>query len=460
MRTRWITIFTLTAAALLGTSLARADLVIHITQGVKQPTPIAVVPFSWTGPGFAPVNVAEVVRNDLERSGLFAPLPVSQMLAQPTVKSEIHFVNWRAVNVNYLVIGSMLATGDHINVRFRLFNVYTGEQLLAYKLPTERENLRFTAHVVSNLVYEAITGVRGAFATRIAYIKQMSEQGPWKLIVADADGANTQVLVTSPGLLMSPAWSPDGKKIAYVQYHDHRSHIYVQTVASGERRMVLAHPGVNSAPAFSPDGSKLAVAMSSTPANTDLYVLDLSSGRLRRLTHSPAIDTEPAWMPGGEAIVFTSDRGGSPQIYALDLGDGSVRRLTWTGSNNGGADVAPDGNSIVMVHLENGAFRIAVLDLETGNLKVLTHGSLDRSPSFAPNGAMILYDSLTPGGEHVLATVSVDSRVRREITGRGGGLSQPAWGPFRTAPRATAPPVSSAAAPASSGQGFSKGIKL
>ncbi|MDN5863623.1 MAG: Tol-Pal system beta propeller repeat protein TolB [Gammaproteobacteria bacterium] len=440
MRTRLMAVLSLAAALLLGAGAAHADLVIKITQGVSQPTPIAVVPFAWKGAGTAPVDVAQVVGNDLARSGLFAPLPVSQMLAQPTTKSEVQFVNWRAVNVNYLVIGSIAPAGDRLLVRFRLFNVYTGQQLLGYILPTTRENLRFTAHVVSNMVYKSLTGVRGAFTTRIAYIKQMSNKGPWKLIVADADGANAQVIVRSPGLLMSPDWSPDGKRIAYVQYHDNQSHIYVQNVATGKRRMVLAHPGVNSAPAFSPDGNRLVVALSSTPANTDLYLLDLASGDLRRLTHSAAIDTEPAWMPSGNTIVFTSDRGGSPQIYALELDDGSMERLTWNGSYNTRAAVAPDGKRLALVHRGGGALRIAVLDLESGNMKLLTDGPLDRSPSFAPNGEMILYDSLTGSGARVLATVSVDSRVREELSGATGGLSQPAWGPFPPRPPILAAP--------------------
>ncbi|MDN5874224.1 MAG: Tol-Pal system beta propeller repeat protein TolB [Sinobacteraceae bacterium] len=437
----------MTTALVLSAGAAHADLVIRITQGVSQPTPVAVVPFAWKGEAVAPVDIAQVVGNDLTRSGLFASLPVSQMLAQPTMESRVHFANWRAVNVNYLVIGSVTPEGDQLMVRFRLFNVYTGQQLLGYILPTTRENLRFTAHRVSNMVYKALTGVRGAFATRIAYIKQMSDSGPWELIVADADGANAQVIVHSKGLLMSPDWSPNGKKIAYVEYDALQSHIYVQDVATGARHSVLARQGVNSAPAFSPDGDKLAVALSSSPGNTDLYLLDLSSGDLRRLTHDAAIDTEPSWMPDGETIVFTSDRGGSPQIYAWHLDDGSVERLSWNGSYNTRAVVAPDGQSLAMVHREGGALSIAVLDLNSGNMKVFTDGPLDRSPSFAPNGALILYDALADNGGRVLATVSVDSRVREELSGTTGGLSQPAWGPFPPHPAVLAVPPGTQAKP-------------
>src|SRR5699024_7401422 len=194
-------------------------------------------------------------------SGLFAPLPVSQMLARPTSSADVHFTNWRAVNVNYLVIGSVSSSGEQSTVRSRLFNVYTGQQLLGYELPGKTANLRFTAHIVSNMVYEALTGTRGAFATRIAYIEEKSTHGPWQLVVADADGANTQTIGKSKRLLMSPDWSPDGKKIAYVQYGATQSKIYIQNVATGQRRKVLSRPGVNSAPVFSPNGSKLVVAL-------------------------------------------------------------------------------------------------------------------------------------------------------------------------------------------------------
>ncbi|MGH8161922.1 MAG: Tol-Pal system beta propeller repeat protein TolB, partial [Gammaproteobacteria bacterium] len=314
------------------------------------------------------------------------------------------------------------------------YNVYTGQQLLGYQLPGATGNLRFTAHVVSDMIYQKLTGVRGAFATRIAYVKQLGRNGPWELVVADADGHNAHVVVKSPGLLMSPDWSPNGQEIAYSEFDGTQSHIYVQNVSTGKRKSVLAHKGINSAPEFSPDGKTLAVALSSSPGNVDIYLLNLASGHLRQLTHSPAIDTGPAWMPNGQALVFTSDRGGSPQIYEVQLSGGTPQRLTWNGRYNAHAAVAPDGKSIAFVQREHGKLRIGVLDLASGDFKLLTKGPLDRSPTFAPNGAMILYDSLTAGGQQVLATVSVDSRVREELSGPSGGLSQPSWGPFPPRP--------------------------
>jgi TolB protein len=409
---------------------AHADLVIKITQGVNQPTPVAVVPFAWNGEGPAPVDVAGVVAGDLARSGLFVPLADSKMLAYPNADSKINFINWKAVSVNDLVVGSIAVTGKTAQIEFRLFNVYTGQQLLGYSLPARVDDLRFAAHQVADKVYEKLTGTPGAFATRIAYIRHdnTGKNSMWELIVADSDGANAQVVVKSSQLLMSPAFSFAGSKIAYVEFENNESHIYIQNIATGKRRLVLARPGLNSAPAFSPDGKELAVVLSTRPGNPDIYILNPATGKLRQITHSPAIDTEPAWMPDGKSLIFTSDRGGSPQLYELALnGDGKARRITWNGSYNARAAVSPDGKSVALVHRENGALKIALLNLASGNLRLLSNGPTDVSPSFAPNGAMILY-STGSGKQRKLATVSVDGRVREELSGSAGALSQPTWG--------------------------------
>ena len=442
MRKRYPICSALAATALLAFAAvaARADLVIKITQGVSQPTPIAVVPFAWGGQGQAPVDAARVIGDDLARSGLFAPLPVAKMLAQPSDGSNINFTNWKAVNVNYLVVGAVTPSSAGVNLRFQLFNVYTQQQLLGYLIPSPADSLRFTAHVASDMIYQKLTGKRGAFATQIAYVKnEGTQQGKttWELVVADADGANSHVIDKSPDVIMSPSWSPDGQRIAYVQFENHETHIYVQDIRTGVRKMVLSHPGVNGAPAFSPDGKRLAVVLSTHPGNLDVYVLDLATGKLQQVTSDPAIDTEPAWLPDGRAIIFTSDRGGSPQLYEKQLGSSSPpQRLTWDGSYNARASVSPDGKSVALVHRDNGALRIALLDLASGNLTMLTNGPSDLSPSFAPNGAMILY-STVDAGQRVLATVSVDSQVRSELSGTTGALSQPAWGPFPQRPGGT-----------------------
>lgn len=418
---------------------ARADLVIKITQGISKPTPIAVVPFGWTGKNSPPVDVAQVVSDDLARSGLFAPIAVSNMLEKPTDGSDVHFTSWKALSVNDLVVGSVSPTATGFMVRFQLFNVYTQQQLLGYVIPSGPSDLRFTAHIVSDMIYEKLTGTPGAFATQIAYVKnEGTEQGKtsWELVVADADGADAKVVVKSPDLVMSPAWSPNGNRLAYVEYDHAQSHIYIQNVKTGQRELVLSHPGINGAPAFSPDGSRLAVVLSTHPGDPDIYILNLATKKLHQLTSSPAIDTEPAWLPDGKAIIFTSDRGGSPQLYELKLNGGQPQRITWNGSYNARASVSPDGKSVAFVHRENGALKIAVLDLASEDINVLTEGPSDLSPTYAPNGAMILYSSVD-NGKRVLATVSVDSRVREELSGTSGALSQPAWGPFPQTPAAT-----------------------
>lgn len=417
---------------LAGASSARADLVIKITQGVQAPTPIAVVPFAWSGAGSAPVDVAQVIGDDLARSGLFAPLPAAKMLARPSSGDDVHFGNWQAVNVNDLVVGSITPAGAGAQIRFQLFNVYTKQQLLGYVLPAQTGDLRFAAHNIADMIYEKLTGNRGAFATQIAYVRHSGagNNQNWELIVADSDGANAQVVVKSPDLLMSPVWSPGGSRLAYVEFQDHESHIYVQNVKTGKRKLVLARPGVNGAPAFSPGGGRLAVVCSTKPGDPDIYLLDLASGKLRQLTHSPAIDTEPAWMPDGKSLIFTSDRGGSPQLYQMQVAPGAkAERITWDGSYNARAAVSPDGKTVALVHRENGSLKIALLDLTTGNMRMLTNGPSDLSPSFAPNGAMILY-STRVDDQRVLATASVDGQVREQLSGGAGDLSQPAWGPF------------------------------
>ena len=420
------------SAALFATlvaATAHADLVIKITQGVNQPTPVAVVPFAWNGSQAAPVDVASVVASDLKRSGLFAPLPRDKMLAHPNADSQIHFTNWKAVSVNDLVVGSIDVNGDTAQIKFRLFNVYTGQQLLGYSLPAKVSDLRFAAHQVADMIYQKLTGRPGAFATRIAYIRHdgSGKKSTWSLMIADSDGANTQALVKSSQLLMSPDFSPHGRRIAYVQFQNAQSRIYIQNVATGQRKVALTHPGINGAPAFSPDGKTLAVVLSTRPGDPDIYLLDIASGKLTQLTHSPAIDTEPAWTPNGKDLIFTSDRGGSPQLYEMPVSGGQAQRITWDGSYNARAAVSPDGKSVALVHRENGALKIALLNLSTGNMTMLTNGPTDVSPSFAPNGAMILYSSGS-GHQRRLATVSVDGQVHEELTGAAGALSQPVWG--------------------------------
>jgi TolB protein len=316
--------------------LAQAELRIEISQGVDKAVPIAVVPFGWAGPGEAPGDVAAVVAADLERSGRFAPLPRNDMLARPTSGRDVDFDDWRILGTEVVIVGQLIADGaDTYTIQFQVFDVLRGQQLLGYRQPSSKSQLRAASHRVADMIYEELTGVAGVFSTRIAYITVNGEAGQqqYRLIVADADGENARVLVESREPLMSPAWSPDGRKLAYVSFENNNSEIYVQTLRSGARQRVSARSGVNSAPAWSPDGRLLALTLSRDDGNLDIYTLDLASQVLTRLTDRPSIDTEANWAGDGRHIYFTSDRGGAPQVYRVAAdGTGQPQRGTFEGS--------------------------------------------------------------------------------------------------------------------------------
>jgi TolB protein len=419
--------------AILQSPPAAAELTVQILRGMAETVPIAIVPFGWEGDSAAAWDVAATVQADLERSGRFRALPRSQMIEFPHQADAVDATDWRMLKVDYVVVGQLVRMPDsRFELRYELIQVATGERLLGTALPADPGALLPASHRVADGIYERILGVRGAFATRIAYV---AVEGPptarsYRLVVADADGANERIVFNSPEPIMSPAWSRDGRSLAYVSFHSSLPAIYVQTLKTGEQVRVSARSGINSAPAWSPDGDQLAVALSRRDGNVDIYLLSLATQELRRVTDDPSIDTEPAWSPDGRSLYFTSDRSGAPQVYHLGLAAGDrPQRITFEGTYNARPRVSPDGRELAVVTLDRGAYRIAAVNLEHGGVRMLSNGRLDESPSFAPNGADIIY-ATREGGRGVLALVSIDGRIQQRLAATAGEVREPAWSPF------------------------------
>jgi len=407
--------------------VGQAQVRIEITGGQVDPLPIAIVPLQSKGGG-PEVDVAGVIRDDLHRTGLFKPLQRSSLVARPASADEVNYANWRAVGGDYLVVGSMnQVDGGDYAVDVQLIDVYGSTTLLNKRYRVSPNALRTLGHRVANAVFEELVGRQAGFDSRLLYVKRTGPKtdSRYSLIYADADGHNPQTILSTQASLLSPAWSPDGSKLAYVSFESDRSEIYIQQLDSGERRKVASFQGLNSAPAFSPDGEKLALTLSRS-GNPNIFILDLSSGSIRQLTSHYGIDTKPAWSGEGDAVLFTSDRSGGPQIHRVAVDGGDVERVTYQGEYNASADLSPNGRLLAMVHRESGQFRIAVKDLENGDFRVLTKGSLNESPSFAPSGAMIVY-ARKRGGVSELATVAANGRVNETLKRSSGELREPAW---------------------------------
>ena len=398
--------------------LAHAKLEIQIIQGNASALPIAIIPMQWRASDPRPeTGVADVVSSDLYRSGLFDPLDEQDMVDRPVDAESIRYGTWRLLKVDYIVIGHVkdAPSGIGYDIVYQLIDVHTQEALLSQITTVGFGDLRFGSHRVADAIYEKLTGVAGAFATRIAYISAtgIGNDQNYQLFVADADGYNPQAVVGSPEPLLSPSWSPDGQSLAYVSFEKGNSAIYVQNVSTGQRELVSSGKGINGAPAFSPDGRYMAMTLSAS-GNPEIYIRDLITGQKNQLTTHWAIDTEPAWSPDSQSIYFTSDRGGKPQIYKVPTTGGNPSRVTLEGDYNARASISPDGTRIAMAHGRGNEYRIAVLDTDTGRTRVLTPGRLDESPSFAPNGSMILY-ATREGSRGVLSAVSVDGNVRQRL---------------------------------------------
>ena len=410
---------------------------IDIVGGNAAALPIAVVPMPYQGAAAAPaIDVAAVVSADLNRSGQFRGLPVDDLVERPTRGSEVNYPTWRALNQDYLVVGRVVdAGGGSYRVEYELFDVARQERLLGFALTARSSALRDVGHQIADAVYEKVLGVRGAFFTRMAYVTAtgVGKGSRYALMVADADGYNPQTVVRSSEPLLSPSWSPDGSKLAYVSFEGGNSSIFIQNINSGAREQVARFRGINGAPAFSPDGRRLALTLSRS-GNPEIYVMDLGSRALTQLTNHFGIDTEPTWSGDGGSLYFTSDRGGKPQIYRVAASGGSAARVTFQGSYNASADVSADGKKIATAQGAGNTYRIAMMDASLGSPRwhTLSPGSLDESPSFAPNGAMILY-AAREGARGVLYAVSADARVRQRLVLADGDVREPAWGPFRSA---------------------------
>jgi len=423
-----------TCLLLLCAAPAFAQLQLTITSGVTDPIPIAVVPFERAVPADGGIDVAAIVQRDLESSGRFKAMKRTDMLSRPTTASAVDVLAWKQQRNDYVVVGRLTAQpGGAVTVEAELVNVLTGQPLpLGKKWTAGPGKLRNAAHKVADAVFEAIIGVRGAFATQIAYVS-VDGQPPkqrYQLIVADADGEAPQVILERERPIMSPAWSPDGSMLAYVSFESKLSAVYVQNVRTGQRSRVSARAGINGAPAWSPDGKKLALTLGGSGGNLDIYLLDLATQQPRRLTDDPGIDTEAAFTPDGSAIYFTSDRSGNPQIYRLVLaGNEKPKRVTFTGAYNARPRVSPDGKQLAVLTLDDGAYRIGVQDLAGGTLSVLTKGRQDESPSFAPNGAMVILAG-RQGGKGVLQTISIDGQTSLRLNADAGEVREPVWGPY------------------------------
>lgn len=408
-----------------------AVLTIEINKGELAEIPIAVVPFAMEGVSASEQQPADIIESDLGLSGRFETILRSGFLNNPHDLDSVKYKDWRLIKSEVLVVGKVINIGNaQYEVRFRLIDVFREEQMVGQKFVISANKLRKVSHQISDIIYEKLTGTAGAFDTKIAYVT-VSGQEPSRqflLQIADSDGWGAKTILESTEPILSPSWSPDGSRLAYVSFEKKRSMIFVQDVWTGQRNLVAEFTGINSAPAWSPDGRKLAVTLSKD-GNPEIYIFDLASSNLRRLTRHTAIDTEPSWSPDGGSIVFTSGRSGGPQIYQISVAGGPPQRLTFEGSYNAGASYSPDGRSLVLITNQGNGYKVGIYSTRDRAIRALTLTRQDESPTFAPNGDMIMYATQRTG-RNVLATVSADGKVQQTLKFQGGSVREPAWSPF------------------------------
>jgi len=386
--------------------------------------PIAVSAFR--GEDGAPQKIAAIVQADLERSGQFRGVDTAGSALDEVIRPDVAV--WRQKGADSLVTGSVSRLADgRYDVRFRLWDVVRGQDLGGQSYAVTTADLRLAAHRIADFIYEKLTGDKGAFSTRIAYVTKAAQR--YQLWVADADGENAQSALASPEPIISPAWSPNGSQLAYVSFESRKPVVYTHDVVSGKRRLIANFRGSNSAPAWSPDGRTLAVTLS-RDGGSQLYAIDASGVEPRRLAQSSSIDTEPAYTPDGKYIYFVSDRGGAPQIYKMPSTGGNPERVTFSGSYNISPAISPDGRWLAYISRVSGAFKLYVMELAGGAVNAITDSSADESPSFAPNSRLIVYATRQQGRE-ALMTTTLDGKIKARLTGQGGDIREPDWGPFQ-----------------------------
>jgi TolB protein len=420
--TRSLRLLFATALALL-TWTAHAQLTIEITGAGATRFPVAIPVFE--NEGTLPRAITDVIRADLERSGLFSLVDMGLVALPVTATPDLPGIRGRGADA--VLSGSVYPQADgRLEVRFRLFDTLKQTELGGLALRMAPAQYRATGHRIADFIYEKLTGQPGYFSTRIAYVVKSGER--YELQIADADGMNAQAALASREPIISPAWAPDGQRLAYVSFEAKKPVVYVHTLMTGQRQVVANFKGSNSAPTWAPDGKRLAVVLTKD-GQSQLYMVNADGSGVRRLASSSGIDTEPAWSPDGQWIYFTSDRGGSAQIYRIPSGGGAAERVTFEGSYNVTPRPSPDGRALTYITRNNGRFQVAIMDLTTRQTTILTDSARDESPSFAPNGRMILYASES-GGRGVLAAVSSDGRVKQRLTVQAADVREPAWGPL------------------------------
>ena len=434
MSKRWFTGFHVVLVMVLSLLLAQpaaAELTIEVTKGDKDATPIAVVPFEWQAAGRPTDDISTIISSDLYRSGMFNPLARSDMISWPTNAQQVFFDEWKKLGTEYLVIGRWKQDGEKsFTASFEIFDVFQGRSIKSDTVTAT--NARWLAHYAADRIFEALTGIKGAFATKLLYVtmeRLQYRKQRYRLYVADSDGFNEKKILESSEPILSPSWAPNGRSIAYVAFRNSHPGIYYQDIVTGLSRRLTSFPGLNGAPRFSPDGQKLAMTLSKD-GNPEIYVMDLRTQSAPvRVTNHYAIETEASWSPDGGAVIFTSDRSGGPQIYRQSLATGTAERLTFDGNYNARASITPDGRFLAMVHQDPGGFQVAVQDLERGTFNIVTDTALDESPSIAPNGIMVIYATLDRG-RGILGVVSIDGRVKVRLPSSVGDVREPAWSPF------------------------------